>query len=244
MKRTISKKLTFLSLLLSIIIITGFLFSNSAIGNINSVKSDADVSVWGAPSTVKINKDTVYTDADKGAMEINISMSINEKEGAQIILSPNEDVTYDVTVSELTCGNKVIPVENIEVYNQHYMQTVTQSNNYYKPGWYPDAIIPFANAKDAGENKAKAGENQGIWFRVETTEDTVAGTYTGKFELTVDGAKYDIPVTVNVWDFAIPEYEWHKTMFNLWLTYLTQGEYAQTMDMWKKYFDFGGLLCC
>lgn len=237
-KNVISKALKILSSLLIAVLMVGVVSNNSFDGAVSPVKSAAVVSIWGAPSTVKINKDTVYSDADKGASAIEISMSRNEKEGAQIIITPTKDVSYDVVVSDLTCGNKTIPAENIEVFNQHYMQTATKSNNYYQPGWYPDAIIPFANAKNAGENKAKAGENQGVWFRVETTEDTVAGTYTGNFELTVDGTKYNVPVTVNVWDFAIPEYEWHKTMFNLWLTYLTQGEYAQTMDMWKKYFDF------
>ena len=188
---------------------------------------------------MKIRKDYEYTSAEKGDASINIYMSQNEKEGAQIIMTPSEDVSsYDVELSDLTCGDNVISKENIEVFNQHYMETNSQSNKYHELGWYPDALVPFKNAKDAEENVITAGDNQGLWFRVETTENTPAGAYTGEFTLTVDGTEYDIPVTVNVWDFAIPENEWPKTMFNLWLTYLSQGEYENGVEMWEKYFEF------
>ena len=213
-------------------------FSGTPVETAN-VEAANNVIIRSAPSTVKINKDKQYDDAELGDMEIELSMCRNEKEGAQIILTPTENVaSYDVEISALKNGNDSIPVENIAVFNQRYIETSTQSNKYFEPGWYPDALIPFENAKTAGENKVNAGDNQGIWFRFETTEDTAAGVYTGTFRLTVDGNVFNLPVKVTVWDFEIPEYEWPKTMFNLWLTYLTQGEYDQSIDMWEKYFDF------
>ena len=234
----VSKKKTLCVLLSMALAVSAICFSNKPIET-NTVEASNNILVRSAPSTVKINRDKHYTDDELGGMKIQLSMCRNEKEGAQIILTPTGDVaSYDVKISALNYGSDSIPIENIAVFNQHYIETATKSNDYSELGWYPDALIPFENAKQAGENNVKAGNNQGIWFRFETTEDTAAGVYTGTFELTVDGNVFNIPVEVNVWDFAIPEYEWPKTMFNLWLTYLTQGEYDQSLDMWEKYFDF------
>jgi len=196
--------------------------------------------IWSALATEKIRQDIDYAIDERGPAEINISLCRNEVEGANLIISPAKDVSnYDLKIADLKNENgDVISKTNVKLYNQHYIRTYQSSNGYFEPGMYPDAIIPFENAKNAGENKISGGTNQGIYLTVETHEETVAGTYTGTFSLTIDGTDYNIPVTVNVYDFAVPEDGWPKTLQTMWLNYLTQGEYESTIEMWEAYNDF------
>lgn len=196
--------------------------------------------IWCAPATVKIRKDHLYTLGERGEAKLNILMCKNETEGGQIILSPTKNIdSYEIILSDLSDGKgNVIPKENIEAFNQHYMRTYTQSNKYHEPGWYPDALIPFNNAKAKGDTKVVAGDNQGIYVRIETTEDTVAGDYSGNFILNIDGVDYAIPLNVHVYDFVAPEGEWPKSLSTIWLNYLTQGEYDSSIDMWESYTEF------
>lgn len=196
--------------------------------------------IWSALATEKIRRDVDYTIEERGPAEVNISLCKNEVEGTNLIISPSKNVSsYDLKVVDLTNEKgDVISKSNIKLYNQHYIRTFQSSNGYFDPGMYPDAIIPFENAKSAGENKIAGGDNQAIYLTVETDEETVAGNYTANFVLTIDGTDYNIPVSVEVYDFAVPEGGWPKTIQTMWLNYLTQGEYESTIEMWEAYNEF------
>ena len=235
-ENSLSKKI--LSLLLAVLVVlSGFVISNTERAVTTLASSDL---IWSAPATQKIRKDVDYTLDERGDAKINVLMCKNESEGAHLILSPSKSVdSYDIVITDLSDGKgNVIPKSDIEVFNQHYMRTFTQSNKYHEPGWYPDAIIPFENAKAKGENKIIAGDNQGIYVKFETHEETVAGDYSGNFTVTIDGTNYTVPVNVHVYDFAVPEGEFPINFGTLWINYLTQGDYDSGIDMWTKYYEY------
>lgn len=205
-----------------------------------TVSAESGYSVWSEFSTEKIRRDKQYTKAESGNKSISVRMLRNERESAQLIVSARSDIkSYSITAGELKNENgTVFKPENVEFFNQCYIQTLRQSNRYYDAGWYPDALLPMETAARYGENKVSAGENQGIWIRFSTDEHTEAGVYTGNFTLTADGSTETIPVSVEVYDLTIPEYEWDSTSYLIYTEYLTYGERDSSYDMWKAYYEF------
>lgn len=135
--------------------------------------------------------------------ELDISMAKGETEGGQILFTAKRDISsFDFEVSDLTSGNNVISAEDIDVYKQCYTY-VSDTRTNMTIGWYPDMLLPIELAKKAKEMKVESGMNQGITVEITTTSETVPGTYTGSFELDIDGAKKEIPVSVTVWDIDI-----------------------------------------
>ena len=179
----------------------------------------------------------------------------NEVESAQMILSPD----FDVTSFELTMGSlknekgNIIPSWAFEVYVQHYvtmsgsgnanywsetfqMYNPTYSENGYD-GTYPDALIPQDAAITAGENKISAGKNGGIWVNL-NVQGAAPGTYTGTAILTVNGTDMNIPVSVHIYDVSLPEQVHTKSSVGIWWDMVEDGEGYINRNLADTYFDY------
>ncbi len=202
------------------------------------VDAEEKADVWSATSGIKIQRDIEY-DVSGGA-DIKVYMAQNEYESAQLIITAKSDISsFDLVTEDLIGpGGKTLTKDSIQVFQQHYMETTVSSNSIYKPGWYPDAIIPLDKTKALNENKVKANQNQGLWIKFKTEKTTDGGTYTGTFTLSLDGAEKKIPVSVTVWDFEVSDEVHTKSSFMLYSDALTQGEGDSSMEMYRKYYDF------
>ena len=200
---------------------------------------DSIATVWSADSTVLVRKDVDYPELMDGE-NISVSMAKNEKESAQLLLTALKDVSsYSLETADLvSTSGKKIEKEQIAVFSQYYMLTTSRSNSIFEKGWYPDAIIPLENRAAAGETTVAAGDNQALWITITTDKETESGIYSGNFTLEVNGAKKQIPVTVKVWDFAVPDECNTKSSYLLYWDLLLQGEWDNTMDMYRKYFEY------
>lgn len=147
-------------------------------------------------------------EVEASAPDLFISMAKNEREGVQLILSAEKDISsYTVEVSDLVCGENKIPSGSVYVYHEKYMplkNKVSPNKAYPNGSEIPDAILPMSAAVAAGENTVAAGQNQGVYIEVETQTETAAGIYTGTVTLTADGGVAEYPIRVEVWDFAVP----------------------------------------
>ena len=176
----------------------------------SSENTDAsEYTVWTALATDKVNQNVEYSAERKNNKTLSIAMCRNEYEGGQVIISAVDNIDeYTVSVSPLVSGTNIIPAENIYIYNEKYIeiQHKYNSNKEFPVGTFvPDALLPFDTAVEYGENKVKAGENQGIYIEVQTESYMSAGNYTGDITLTIEGAKVVVPMQVTVWDFTISE---------------------------------------
>ncbi|MCK5346500.1 MAG: hypothetical protein KAR20_23990, partial [Candidatus Heimdallarchaeota archaeon] len=108
------------------------------------------------------------------------------------------------------------------------------------PGLYADPLVPFINPvtgkpieprgqvrKGWGEPRIITGyemyavpfevfrgQNQPIWVDVYVPKDASSGVYKGKFKVTADGnISAEIPVTLTVWDFTLPDGPTHRSYF-------------------------------
>ena len=128
--------------------------------------------------------------------------------------------------------------ENIKLFRAEYV-CVRRSTRRAElpPGLYPDPLVPFINpltgkpieprrqfSKRWGEPVTTVGhemyavpfevfrgQNQPIWVDVHVPKNVPAGIYNGKCTVTAAGGiSGQIPVTLTVWDFTLPDGPTHK----------------------------------
>ena len=67
-------------------------------------------------------------------------------------------------------------------------------------GEWPDPLPPFDKPIDV-----PAGVNQPVWVLVHVPKTAEAGDYLGQIELTADGWRASVPLSLHVWDFTLPD---------------------------------------
>ena len=210
-------------------------------GNVNSVETfetKAETNqIKTAISTIKVTQDESIDNLTQ--TELKISAAKGEKEGGQIILRAEKDVAnYDVTVSDLTCGENVISKDNIEVLVEIYTYATERSYASTLPdGMYPDALIPIKYIKNKGENKISANKNQAFFIDVDVPEDAVAGVYTGSVKVVLDGEEKSVPMTFEVYDFEMPESPAVRSCYLIWQDWLIDGELDNTTEKYIQYYE-------
>lgn len=243
--------------------VLGFIFAFSAVSCKAKEKENKEgaFNVWTTGSTEKILQQQDYNERyDNVSLEV--SAFKNEREAGQIIISANKDKKLDVseyhlTLSDLQDGNgNVLPKAVWAVYNQKYTFVPKICENILSGldiGWYPDALLPMETAVDYGENsirwdavetanKAKGYNlseatniNQGIWVELNVPKDAIAGIYTGTFTLTIDGENHNIPVQVEIYNYALGDYTHLKSSFGLMPRHIGLAELDTSKEMYKTY---------
>lgn len=201
-----------------------------------------DFEIWCADSTINVKREEEVNVAKKSTTLLFDGVK-NEYESAQIFISTKEDITqYSLSVADLTCGENVIGKDCFDIYREHYIEVEEmdqKDKTPYTPGYYPDGLIPMELAASANELTVEANQNQGIWVTVHIPKDAAAGKYTGKFTLTVDGHKKDVPVELTVYDAMLLDESTMQSLFLMRSDYvMTYGELDCTPEMMRTYYDF------
>ena len=134
-------------------------------------------------------------------------------------------------------GSK-IGKDNIKLFREEYVRVRRSTRRAeLPPGLYTDPLVPFINPitgepikprrqsrKAWGEPMITTGydmyaipfevfkgQNQPIWVDVHVPKNASAGVYKGKFKVSASGiSPAEIPVTLTVWDFTLPDGPTHK----------------------------------
>ncbi len=206
--------------------------------------SKGDLILWGEPSGAKYLQndggEAVKTASQKGVLKV--QMARNEGEAVQLMLYANKDIAcYDVKVSDLVCGSRVIPASSVEVFAELYQEAVNTaqaSNPDYAAGYVPDPLLPMASAVEYGETAIAKGNNQAVLLDVTTTAGTAPGLYTGTVTVTADGKTYQIPMEVTVHDIDLTGVEELGTAFSLFdRDHFASAELDSSDEMTKLYTD-------
>lgn len=216
---------------------------------------DATYDVWTTYNTMKVIRDIEIDGVNyndnyvKMEKAINVKMAKAESEmGSLYVTTGDVGINdFDLIPQELTNEKgDVIPVEDMQVYAQRYIEVIWRSRNNtyeeYPIGCYsPDAIVEMDLYREAGENKIAPNSNQGFTVDFKTTASTPAGVYEGVFYLVLDGEYIDIPVSVTVWDYAIPEKATSASCVLIYEDNIKQGEHtsiqAEVDDWYRVYFE-------
>lgn len=206
--------------------------TNKAGGNVGNVE------VWHTYNTVKVMRDKHDYEKSDGALVV--EMAKNETEGAQLVITAVGKIEgFDVRVSDLYCGDSIIPSGDINVYVQKYIDIKLKTNNSNNPdfpvGYTPDCLLPMSVVKAYGENKIEKGRNQGITIEVTSKKDTPAGEYVGNVTVSVDGKEKIVPINVTVWDIELTSNS--RSVFMAYPKDYLFGEMDSTFEMQEKYFE-------
>lgn len=217
----------------SVLVLTCVACGNTADGG--NAKTDA--LLWSSPSTVKYMLDDAPV-TDYGS-DMNVSLAANEKESVQLTVTPESNVkTYDISVGDLTDGKgHTISSDNVSVYVEKYIEVTTVTTRF-RPGFYPDALVPYESVKQAKEDRIKAGQNQTFLFTVSAPENAVAGDYSAEVIIKLNGETKKSKLNVTVYDFAIPTESHSRTSFFLWYDQFMYQCDDATDEVIDNYIDF------
>ena len=206
-----------------------------------SVNSNDSVKLWYAYNTENFMKDVEYPElmAQRDST-VRMHTLKNDVETAQLMITPAVDVaSFDFQVSDLKNENgDVLSADNFKLYAAWYVEVLESYIQDIYSGYYPDALIPLENYKMRNENFIHAGQNQALWFEASIPETQAPGIYTGTGELDLDGAKYQVPIEVTVYDAALPNANNMPTLFGVWYDYIAQGEGTYSTELANAYYDF------
>jgi len=174
------------------------------------------LSVWTLTGLERALRDTPGGQTHKAV----VRAARNEWESFQIALRSERPVRIlDVVPGTLMAASGVVlPPEAVRLFREHQLHIThpTYRNKEFRPGWYPDALIPFRHPL-TGERLSgarftgvpfdlPAGQTHAFWVDIHIPRDAAPGRYAGEFSVKVAGAApVVVPVEVEVWDFALPD---------------------------------------
>jgi hypothetical protein len=181
--------------------------------------AESKLVVWIAPSLHRVG----LSDAAGDTQRVRISAARGEYESFQIVVNGASGglSNVNVSVSDLEGpAGQVIPRTNFTLYREKYVYVNKPSPNWKgsnQPlgvGWYPDALIPFTDPSSgrplsgaslqAVPFDLKEGTNQPIWVDLLVPQTATAGQYSGFYTVTSNKGTVTGPISLTVWNFALP----------------------------------------
>jgi Glycoside hydrolase 123 N-terminal domain/Glycoside hydrolase 123, catalytic domain len=184
--------------------------------------------VWTAHSLDRVG----MTQTPGDNKDVKLFAARGEYESFQIVASGASSGLngVNVTISDLQGpGGAVIPQSSFTLYREKYVHVDKSSPNWHGsnqplgPGWYADALIPFTDPStgkplSGAELTAvpfdlKANNNQPIWVDLLVPRTAKAGAYSGTYTVTSKQGTATGPISLTVWNFALPESPALKSSF-------------------------------
>jgi hypothetical protein len=181
-----------------------------------AVAAHAEWHVW----TLTETRHVLRSDPPATDTAVKLGAARNECVSFQILLRSDAPVkSIDVEAGDLAGpGGAVLPRADARLYRQHQLQleTGTYRNEAFKPDWYPDPLIPFLHPLTGKKLQGAritavpfdlpAGETHGFWVSLYVPTGAASGDYRGVYRVISKGKdQKEIPVTLTVWKFALPQ---------------------------------------
>lgn len=197
-----------------------------------------EVALWCVDSGWKVGRTKpVPTNTTEA---IAICAAKNEAEAAQLVVTPTKPLqAFTISAGALKSeGGAEIAAAQIEILRVGYVNVVQATDNYGATGLWPDPLPPVNTPMNLAAN-----QNQPFWIRVTVPADVKAGKYSGAITLTAGAWRAEIPLRLEVFDFALPDKSTCETAFrfdpNKAFRYhgaKTEAEKRQVLEMyWRTY---------
>jgi hypothetical protein len=162
-----------------------------------------DCALWWCESGWKISR-TRGPVTGKTPRPIALQAAGGETEAAQLILRPLVATELRaVTHSDFTRADGGTAPLELRFYEVAYVEVTTPTDATCTRGWYPDPLPPLQLPL-----KLRAGLNQPLWLSCYVPRGTPAGDYAATVTLKLrrarGGETLTVPLTVHVYDFALP----------------------------------------
>ncbi len=186
-------------------------------------QSTGAYTLWTTPPSERVFKDSTVP-ADSGS-------------GVKVYAAKNEFEPFQVVVKPAASGNVAVNIGDFgggitsEIYQVKYVNITTTSDSLGRTGPNPDPLWPLAKGATVA---LVAGENTSFWFSLSVPATTPTGDYTTN--VTLGGVT--IPVTLHVFNFAIPNELHVQSQMNFsYQTFLSSYSVPGTGDEYWDYVD-------
>ncbi len=176
----------------------------------------AEWQVW----TLTETRHVLRSDPPATSTSVQLGAARNEWVSFQILLRSDTPVN-GVSVEAGDLGGPAgaaLRRDQARLYRQHqlHLETGTYRNDAFKPDWYPDSLIPFRHPMTGEKLEGAritavpfdlpANETHGFWVDLYASTNTPPGDYGGVYRVTAaDGRTKEIPVSLTVWNFGLPQ---------------------------------------
>jgi len=175
----------------------------------------ADWRVWTVVETRRVLRDEPAGDD----ASVRLAAARNEWESFQILVRSDTPVAgVNVEAGDLVGPEgAVLRAHDARLFRQHQLELTdgTFRNDEFKPGWYPDPLIPFRHPitrQPLTEGRLvavpwdlEANQTHGFWVDVHVPAGAAPAEYRGVYRVTAEGGRVvEIPVSISVWDFELP----------------------------------------
>ncbi len=193
----------------------------------------SQLAMWQVPAVEKVFPDDPAPanslSGNQAAAEVDVALARNERETLQLAVRSGraiEGVRLEVDAPVGPGGAKLdrfevnvvgyVPVDHPTSY--YHSKTPPWHRKFPKsqprcdgwPGMWPDPLLPsdtFTLAPNA---------TQAVWVTFATDKDTPSGDYRGRVRFVgPDGPLAEVPVKVHVWDFALPDKNHLKAIYDV-----------------------------
>lgn len=141
--------------------------------------------------------------AYRPAAAASISLAQGESEALQLVLLNVMRPCKGVTVAVRAPGDaegRALPAGWVTLNPVGYVQTTLPKYDVPRTGWWADVLLPRQPFD------LEPGKVQPVWVSVHCPRDAAAGRYMAKLEAgTPEGEAHAVTLSVNVWDFVIPQ---------------------------------------
>lgn len=160
--------------------------------------SPTGATLWTAAPMDKVLREA--TPPSRMGASISISAAKNELEPFQIVVRPDGANTASLTMSAFTGPGTI---DDVRIHRVGYVHVSSPSDpsSIVSP-YLPDPLAPTTFGAAESVN---AAENQPFWITVRVPPGALPGDYNAKLSVTVGGASTEIPVSLHVYDFELPQ---------------------------------------
>ena len=173
--------------------------------------------VWTAPAAVKVRPQAQPPQGSSTAAVI--AAAQNEFESFQVVVTgPAKGVSMGLEGLGDDKGHS-ISGRDVTLYREALLNVTQQTGGDGAAGLWPDALVPDVDPI-AGEKRnafpfdVPAGESRAVLVDIHVPANAPAGTYKGTLNVT-GGAAAQVPVTLTVWDFAVPSTSTLRSAFGM-----------------------------
>jgi hypothetical protein len=169
--------------------------------------------VWVAGATEKIRPDA----QPRASTEATLSAARNEFEAFQVVVrGPATKVSVEATALASQAGE----IADVKLYREELIDVSQPSAVDGGTGRWPDALVPAVDdvvgeQRNAFPFDVRAGESRVVWVEYRVPADAASAVYRGGVKVTSAEGEAAVPVTLTVWDFALPSTASLKTHFGL-----------------------------
>jgi hypothetical protein len=174
------------------------------------VSADSRATVWWAEGAYKVMKQDPPPKARSNA--VRLFCARNEYEPFILVLRPTtamEDVRIEASPLIGPNGRRIYPA-NISVCHVGYVNVVVPTDEAGAAGEWPDPLPPYE-----GPFSAPADENHPFWITIKVPAEAAPGKYLGKVSLSSGEWKSNVPVALQVWNFALPDETHLRSAFGI-----------------------------